>query len=132
MSRVLETAANIQKNVYYGTLYAYSPETLPTAHRGTGNGIAIGLNRIMGILSAVIATVANVSCARIPVNDLLKQFRLALQSRFTFVPLYILSWPLLRLHFLSSLMDAVAHDLGHFWTYIDIRRIDILMFAPYI
>lgn len=48
-------------NIYYGTLYAYTPEVLPSAHRGTGNGIAIGLNRIMGILSAVIATVADVS-----------------------------------------------------------------------
>lgn len=46
-------------NIYYGTLYAYTPEVLPSAHRGTGNGIAIGCNRIMGILSAVIATVAN-------------------------------------------------------------------------
>ena len=48
-------------NIYYGTLYAYTPEVLPSAHRGTGNGIAIGFNRVMGILSAVIATVANVS-----------------------------------------------------------------------
>ena len=48
-------------NIYYGTLYAYTPEVLPSAHRGTGNGIAIGLNRIMGIISAVIATVANTS-----------------------------------------------------------------------
>jgi len=46
-------------NIYYGTLYAYTPEVLPSAHRGTGNGIAIGCNRIMGILSAVIATVAD-------------------------------------------------------------------------
>ncbi|KAL1305020.1 hypothetical protein AAFC00_003920 [Neodothiora populina] len=46
-------------NIYYGTLYAYSPEVLPSAHRGTGNGIAIGLNRIMGIMSAVIATYAD-------------------------------------------------------------------------
>lgn len=48
-------------NIYYGTLYAYTPEVLPSAHRGTGNGIAIGLNRVMGILSAVIATFADVS-----------------------------------------------------------------------
>lgn len=48
------------KNIYYGTLYAYTPEVLPSAHRGTGNGIAIGLNRIMGIMSAVIATYADV------------------------------------------------------------------------
>jgi MFS family permease len=48
-------------NVYYGTLYAYTPEVLPSAHRATGNGIAVACNRIMGILSAVIATVANTS-----------------------------------------------------------------------
>ncbi|QDS76817.1 hypothetical protein FKW77_002728 [Venturia effusa] len=48
-------------NIYYGTLYAYTPEVLPSAHRGTGNGIAIGFNRIMGIMSAVIATYANTS-----------------------------------------------------------------------
>ncbi|KAE8824728.1 hypothetical protein PTNB85_09492 [Pyrenophora teres f. teres] len=50
---------NFCLNIYYGTLYAYTPEVLPSAHRGTGNGIAIGWNRVMGILSAVIATVAN-------------------------------------------------------------------------
>lgn len=46
-------------NVYYGTLYAYTPEVLPSAHRATGNGIAVAFNRTMGILSAVIATVAD-------------------------------------------------------------------------
>ncbi|KAK0654726.1 major facilitator superfamily domain-containing protein [Cercophora samala] len=48
-------------NIYYGTLYAYTPEVLPSAHRATGNGIAVACNRIMGILSAVIATVADTS-----------------------------------------------------------------------
>jgi hypothetical protein len=52
---------NFCLNVYYGTLYAYTPEVLPSAHRGTGNGIAIAWNRVMGILSAVIATVSDVS-----------------------------------------------------------------------
>lgn len=52
------------QNIYYGCLYAYTPEVLPSAHRGTGNGIAIGLNRIMGIMSAIIATYANVSTLR--------------------------------------------------------------------
>lgn len=47
------------QNIYYGTLYAYTPEVLPSAHRGTGNGISIGLNRIMGIVSAGVATSAN-------------------------------------------------------------------------
>jgi MFS family permease len=49
-------------NIYYGTLYAYTPEVFPSAHRGTGNGVAIGLNRIMGIVSAIVAHFANVSC----------------------------------------------------------------------
>ncbi|TFK62074.1 MFS general substrate transporter [Pluteus cervinus] len=52
-------AISFALNIYYGTLYAYTPEVLPSAHRGTGNGIAIALNRVMGILSAVVATVAN-------------------------------------------------------------------------
>lgn len=46
-------------NIYYGTLYAYTPEVLPSAHRGTGNGIAVACNRIMGIISAVVATEAD-------------------------------------------------------------------------
>jgi len=49
----------LRQNIYYGTLYAYTPEVLPSAHRGTGNGISIGLNRIMGIVSAGVATGAN-------------------------------------------------------------------------
>jgi len=48
-------------NVYYGTLYAYTPEVLPSAHRATGNGVAVGCNRVMGIMSAVIATYADTS-----------------------------------------------------------------------
>ena len=44
------------QNIYYATLYAYTPEVLPSAHRGTGNGIAIALNRVMGIMSAIVAT----------------------------------------------------------------------------
>jgi hypothetical protein len=48
-------------NIYYGTLYAYTPEVLPSAHRATGNGVAVACNRIMGILSAVVATFADTS-----------------------------------------------------------------------
>lgn len=48
-------------NVYYGTLYAYTPEVLPSAHRGTGNGVAVACNRVMGIVSAVVATFAKTS-----------------------------------------------------------------------
>lgn len=52
-------AVNFCLNIYYGTLYAYTPEVLPSAHRATGNGIAIACNRIMGIMSAVVATYAD-------------------------------------------------------------------------
>ncbi|KAL2759268.1 hypothetical protein ACRALDRAFT_1047341 [Sodiomyces alcalophilus JCM 7366] len=42
-------------NIYYGTLYAYTAEIFPSAHRATGSGIAVALNRVMGMISAVIA-----------------------------------------------------------------------------
>jgi len=42
-----------------GTLYAYTPEVLPSAHRATGNGIAIACNRVMGLVSAAVASSAN-------------------------------------------------------------------------
>ncbi|KAL1884016.1 Filamentous Growth Regulator [Diaporthe australafricana] len=48
-------------NIYYGTLYAYTPEVLSSAHRATGNGVAVACARVMGILSAVIATFADTS-----------------------------------------------------------------------
>jgi uncharacterized membrane protein (DUF485 family) len=46
-------------NIYYATLYAYTPEVLPSAHRTTGNGIGVACNRIMGIMSGIVATYAN-------------------------------------------------------------------------
>ncbi|KAF5695378.1 major facilitator superfamily transporter [Fusarium denticulatum] len=46
-------------NLHYGTLYAYTAEVFPSEHRTTGNGIAVSLNRIMGLLSAVIAVTAD-------------------------------------------------------------------------
>ncbi len=48
-------------NIYYGCLYAYTPEVLPSAHRATGNGIAVSFNRIMGIIAAVVGIVADTS-----------------------------------------------------------------------
>lgn len=54
----ISCAIGFTLNIYYGTLYAYTPEVLPSAHRATGNGVAVACNRFMGILSAVIATVA--------------------------------------------------------------------------
>ena len=37
----------------------YTPETLPAAHRATGNGIAVACNRVMGLVSAFVAAYAN-------------------------------------------------------------------------
>jgi hypothetical protein len=84
------------KNIYYATLYAYSPEVLPSAHRGTGDGIAIGLNRIMGILSAVIATVANV-------GNCLSIATLLTSKTSTPVPIYICA----ALYFVMAITAAV-------------------------
>jgi MFS family permease len=54
-------AISITINIYYGTLYAYTVEVLPSAHRGTGNGIAVAFNRLMGTMSAIIGTFASTS-----------------------------------------------------------------------
>lgn len=51
----------MRKMQYYGTLYAYTPEVLPSAHRATGNGMAVGINRVMGIVSVIVATFADTS-----------------------------------------------------------------------
>jgi len=50
---------DISDEQHLGTLYAYTPEVLPSAHRATGNGIAIACNRIMGLVSAAVASSAN-------------------------------------------------------------------------
>ncbi|OBR05254.1 major facilitator superfamily transporter [Colletotrichum higginsianum IMI 349063] len=50
-------------NIYYGTLYAYTVEVFPSAHRATGNGIAVACNRLMGIVSAFVATSGDTTTA---------------------------------------------------------------------
>lgn len=54
-------AISVSINVYYATLYAYTVEILPSAHRGTGNGIAVALNRLMGMVSALIGAFTSTS-----------------------------------------------------------------------
>jgi hypothetical protein len=46
---------------YTGALFAYTPEVMPTAHRATGYGIGYGLNRLMGIVCAVIGASVDLS-----------------------------------------------------------------------
>ncbi|KAF5662566.1 synaptic vesicle transporter SV2 [Fusarium circinatum] len=43
----------------YSVVYAYTPEVLPSAHRATGNGIAVAGNRIMGLVSSFVAAYGN-------------------------------------------------------------------------
>ena len=48
------------RNIYYGTIYAYTPEILPSAHRATGYGLCVVLNRVGGILGVLVGSYANV------------------------------------------------------------------------
>ncbi|KAK7417333.1 Filamentous Growth Regulator [Neonectria punicea] len=50
-------------NIYYSTFYAYTAEVLPSAHRATGSGIAVSFNRLMGIVSAFVASSGNTATA---------------------------------------------------------------------
>jgi hypothetical protein len=50
----------LDRNIYYGTIYAYTPEILPSAHRATGYGICVVLNRVGGILGVLVGSYANV------------------------------------------------------------------------
>ncbi|CAG8082831.1 unnamed protein product [Penicillium salamii] len=54
-------AISVTINIYYATLYAYTVEILPSAHRGTGNGVAVALNRLMGMVSALIGAFTSTS-----------------------------------------------------------------------
>lgn len=48
-------ATALTQNVMYGVLYAYTPEILPSVHRGTGSGIASCFNRVCGLMAPIIA-----------------------------------------------------------------------------
>ncbi|KAL3472072.1 MFS general substrate transporter [Aspergillus californicus] len=48
-------------NIYYSTLYAYTPEIMPSAHRATGYGLCVIVNRIGGIIAILIGSYANVN-----------------------------------------------------------------------
>jgi MFS family permease len=52
---------SIWLNMYYGTLYAYTPEVLPASHRGTGNAITVASNRVMGIVAGFVGSYADLS-----------------------------------------------------------------------
>jgi hypothetical protein len=43
-------------DIFYGALYGTTSELLPTGSRGTGYGIAVGLNRTFNIIANIIGT----------------------------------------------------------------------------
>jgi len=53
-------AISAASNIYYGTIYAYTPEILPAAHRATGYAICVVLNRVGGIVGVLVGSYANV------------------------------------------------------------------------
>ncbi|KAF2772967.1 MFS general substrate transporter [Teratosphaeria nubilosa] len=57
---VVSSAITAASNIYYGTIYAYTPEVLPSAHRATGYGICVVMNRVGGIVGVLIGSYANV------------------------------------------------------------------------
>lgn len=56
---VFSCIVSVCLNIYYATLYAYTPEVIPSAHRGTGNAITVACNRIMIIVAGIIGTYVN-------------------------------------------------------------------------
>lgn len=47
-------ATALTQNIMYGVLYGYTPEVFPAPHRGTADGIAASINRVMGSLAPII------------------------------------------------------------------------------
>ncbi|KAF8556497.1 MFS general substrate transporter [Imleria badia] len=47
-------ANGLVQNAMYGILYAYTPESFPGPHRGTGDALCAGLNRIGGFIAPLI------------------------------------------------------------------------------
>lgn len=56
----VSAAITAASNIYYGTIYAYTPEVLPSAHRATGYGLCVVLNRVGGIVGVLVGSYANV------------------------------------------------------------------------
>ncbi|GKZ76286.1 hypothetical protein AnigIFM56816_005265 [Aspergillus niger] len=56
----LSAAISAATNIYYSTIYAYTPEILPAAHRATGYAVCVVLNRVGGIVGVLVGSYANV------------------------------------------------------------------------
>ncbi|KAL2825518.1 MFS general substrate transporter [Aspergillus pseudoustus] len=56
----VSAAISAASNIYYGTIYAYTPEILPSAHRATGYALCLVVNRLGGIAGVLVGSYANV------------------------------------------------------------------------
>ncbi|KAK4499382.1 hypothetical protein PRZ48_009896 [Zasmidium cellare] len=56
----VSAAISAASSIYYGTIYAYTPEILPSAHRATGYGLCVVMNRVGGIVGVIVGSYANV------------------------------------------------------------------------
>lgn len=57
----VSAAIGATSNIYYGTIYAYTPEILPAAHGATGYAVCVVMNRIGGIVSVLVGSYADVN-----------------------------------------------------------------------
>ncbi|KAL4792451.1 major facilitator superfamily domain-containing protein [Aspergillus venezuelensis] len=57
----VSAAITAASNIFYGTIYAYTPEILPSAHRATGYGLCVVLNRVGGIVGVLVGSYADVT-----------------------------------------------------------------------
>ncbi|KAL4933745.1 MFS transporter [Aspergillus undulatus] len=56
----VSAAITAASNIFYGTIYAYTPEILPSAHRATGYGLCVVVNRVGGIVGVLVGSYADV------------------------------------------------------------------------
>lgn len=54
-------------NIYYATLYAYTPEIFPTKARGTGVGVALVVCRVFGAFAPVVYYFGAKSASSVPI-----------------------------------------------------------------
>ena len=51
-------ATSLTQNAMYSILYAFSYELFPAPHRGTGDGLAMGTQRVFGVIAPIVGAFA--------------------------------------------------------------------------
>lgn len=63
----LSSLSYVAENVYYGCLFGFTPEVLPTYCRTTGSGIAMFFDRLGGVIAPIIEYYAEDSSSTAPI-----------------------------------------------------------------